>query len=203
MTRHAAPEERRLQLAEAALAVAAEVGLDAVTVARVAAQAGVSVGLVQHHFPTKQELMVQVYGRALERVLSRVAEVVAGRESAGSSIRDTMVAGLAELLPTDADRRAEAAVRAQFHGRAVTDQALAEQAAGTREAVLAQVAQAVTNGRECGETAAGADPIRAAWGLWALTDGLAATMLATPDVPAVEVLTDTVTRVFPHPCTRR
>lgn len=202
MTRHVAPSERRLQLAEAALAVAAEGGLEAVTVARVAAEAGVSVGLVQHHFPTKHELMVQAHARALERVLGRVAEVVAAREAAGSSIRDTMVAGLVELLPTDDTRQAEARVRAQFQGRAVTDPALAAPAAGTRDAVLTQVAQAVVNGRECGETAAGADPTQAAWALWALTDGLASTMLATSDVPALEVLTTAVTEVFPHPCWR-
>lgn len=202
MTRHLAPEDRRLQLAEAALAVAADDGLDAVTVARVAARAGVSVGLVQHHFPTKQELMVQAYGRALERVVARVSEVVAAREAAGSSIRDTIVAGLSELLPLDVARRAEARVRAQFHGRAVIDPDLAASAAGTREAVLAQVAQAVINGRECGETADAADPEQAAWTLWALVDGLAAGMCLSDDLPATDLLGDAVTRVFPHPCAR-
>ena len=58
MPRHADHDARRRQLADAALHVALDQGLDRVSVPRIAAQAGVSVGLVQHYFPAKAALVV-------------------------------------------------------------------------------------------------------------------------------------------------
>lgn len=200
MPRQSDHVERRAQLAAAALTVAGEGGLDAVTVARVAATAGVSVGLVQHYFPSKQDLMVQAYSEGLDRVVRRVGEVVATKERQNAAIRDMVIAGLSELLPLDDGRRTESRVRAQFHGRAAVEPLLAAEADRTEREVRRQVAQAIDNGRECGETADGADAEQASWSLWCLADGLAATMLIKPDVPAEAVLVEAVTRVFPNPC---
>lgn len=194
--------QRRRQLADAALAAAGDGGLDAVTIARVARLAGVSVGHVQHYFSTKEELMVQAYTTTLDRLLDRVASGVERREQAGGSIRDMMIAGLTELLPTDDERRVEAMVRAQFHGRAAADPRLAAVGQRTGEEVRAQVSRAVVNGRICEETAADADPSMVAWRVWALAEGLATSMLHRADVPAGALLRDTVTAVFPHPCRR-
>lgn len=202
MARHADHQQRRAQFADAAISVAATSGLDGVTVARVAGEAGVSVGLVQHYFPTKRELMVQAYTRVLDRALGRVAALVERQERTAAPIRAMMIDGLSELLPLDRQRRVEVSLRAQFHGRAIVDPQLAEAASRTQQAVRHQVAQAVRNGRLCGETAADADPDRAAWSLWCLTDGLADAMLAEPGLPARAVLDEAVVRVFPNPCAR-
>jgi AcrR family transcriptional regulator len=58
-----APAERRALLEQAACACIAEGGMRAFTVDRVAAQAGVSRGLIPHHYGSMEGLLVAVYGR--------------------------------------------------------------------------------------------------------------------------------------------
>ncbi len=69
-------EERRRQIAEALLRTAATRGLHATGMREVAAEAGVSLRLVQYYFGTKEELLLaamqhlaaQFGGRALARI---------------------------------------------------------------------------------------------------------------------------------------
>lgn len=59
----------------AALALVGEQGLDATTIRQVAARAGVSVGLVQHHYKTKADLADDVRAWVLARLVA-AAEAV-------------------------------------------------------------------------------------------------------------------------------
>ena len=79
--RRAATRERIL--AEA-LAQVAEGGYASAGVQRVAARAGVAVGTVYRHFPSKAELFAEVFSRASERELAIVAEAASadGRPAA-------------------------------------------------------------------------------------------------------------------------
>ena len=63
--RKASEETRRRQILQAAYDVAARRGLDALTVRRVAARAGLSVGLVLFHFEVKDELIIAVLDHVL------------------------------------------------------------------------------------------------------------------------------------------
>ncbi|WP_243716084.1 TetR family transcriptional regulator [Actinomadura darangshiensis] len=67
---------RRRQIADAVLAVVAERGLPAVSLAEVAAQAGVSAGRVQHYFPTKQKLVEAAFDRGNELSSARIRALV-------------------------------------------------------------------------------------------------------------------------------
>lgn len=76
-------EQRRTALAEAALTCIARGGIAAFTVDRVAAEAGVSGGLVMHHFGSKEGLLAAAYARiygqmteALERPHLGVPRIV-------------------------------------------------------------------------------------------------------------------------------
>jgi phenylpropionate dioxygenase-like ring-hydroxylating dioxygenase large terminal subunit/AcrR family transcriptional regulator len=79
-------EGRRRELIEAASGVIAEHGLAGTTLARVAAEAGLSAGIVNHHFATKDALLLETlrtlseeFGRRLEKVLSAAGDdAVAG-----------------------------------------------------------------------------------------------------------------------------
>jgi TetR/AcrR family transcriptional regulator, transcriptional repressor of bet genes len=65
-----APEEqRRAQIVDAALTVAARDRLDRLTVRRVAAEAGLSPGLVFHHLTDKETLLLAVLDRLIERTI--------------------------------------------------------------------------------------------------------------------------------------
>lgn len=62
-----APEfERRNDMIEATLDCIAERGIQATTVRAVAAHAGVSNGLIRHHFASKDNLIVAAYRRTIE-----------------------------------------------------------------------------------------------------------------------------------------
>jgi AcrR family transcriptional regulator len=66
------PEAKRDRIASAAAALFAESGFDATSTAAVAARAGVSEGIVFHHFGSKQGLLTAVaghYGRGLARAM--------------------------------------------------------------------------------------------------------------------------------------
>lgn len=164
---------RRAQLARATEHLIHDDGLDSVTVARVAAHAGVSVGLVQHYFPSKDELLLFAHRSVLDRVQVRVARHIADGVAHRRAIASVVFDCLLELLPIDPDRRGEYEVVQAFLGRGLDNANLARVAAATAADLRAQLATAVSNGKECGEVAIDLDAEHAAVQILAVTDGLA------------------------------
>src|SRR5688572_9761853 len=72
MPRTADHDARRRQVADAVERLVADEGLDAVTVARTAAAAGISVGLVQHYFPAKDDMLLHTFTAVRQRIEQRV-----------------------------------------------------------------------------------------------------------------------------------
>lgn len=70
-------QERRTLIADALMRVAADQGLEAVSLRHVAAEAGVSAGMVQHYFRTKDEMMAFAMAVVRERGQIRVTEALA------------------------------------------------------------------------------------------------------------------------------
>jgi AcrR family transcriptional regulator len=100
-------EARRLQLADAALAVAEREGPAAVTARAVAAEAGVSLGLVHYCFATTQELAVLMAERAIEQFAEAALAAVDPLEAA-TDVRAVLDVGIkalwAEIQATRARR---------------------------------------------------------------------------------------------------
>jgi TetR/AcrR family transcriptional repressor of bet genes len=59
--RRATPEVRRDALIEATLSCLKKYGHEGVSVRRISAEAGVSIGLINHHFPSKSGLIAETY----------------------------------------------------------------------------------------------------------------------------------------------
>lgn len=59
------PEKRRADLVQAAMRCLSEGGMAAFKMERIAAEAGVSLGLLSHYFTDKNELLTEVYRAAL------------------------------------------------------------------------------------------------------------------------------------------
>ena len=55
------PQERRQALIEATIESLKRYGHEGLSVRRISAQAGVSIGLINHHFPKKDTLIAQAY----------------------------------------------------------------------------------------------------------------------------------------------
>jgi TetR/AcrR family transcriptional repressor of bet genes len=70
------PEVRRESLVEATLKCLREHGHDGVSVRRIAAAAGVSVGLINHHYTTIDELIAHAYERLATDLLRRLQTAI-------------------------------------------------------------------------------------------------------------------------------
>lgn len=174
---------RRRQVADAVERLIAEHGLDAVTVARTATEAGVSVGLVQHYFASKDDLLRYAYTQVTERTMTRALRRAQELDAHRSSIRRALHESLAERLPLDDARRAEWRVAFAFAARAVDRPDLAAVRNETEAAIRTQLAQAITNGKECGEVPASTNAAAAATGLLALVEGLGLHTYLDPTLP--------------------
>lgn len=164
MPKQVDPHERRTLLADALLRVAAQRGLTDVSLRHVATEAGVTAGMVQHYFRTKDEMMIF----ALDVVASRV-QARLDAEPVGDDPWTRVRALLIQLLPIDPARELEGRVAVAFHAYAATRPTVAarlrDDTAGMRAAVAAEIRAARTPGP--------LDPERAATGLLSLVEGLA------------------------------
>lgn len=159
-----APADR---VADAAIAVIAGEGLDALSVRATARAASLSGGAVQHHFPTKIDLTLAAFERVLERQRRRVADVA--REP---SPFDTLVAQLDALLPVDAAGREEAVVWLAMSAAVPGNAAIARRHAAAVAATRAWIAHAVRRGQDAGELDVSLDPGELAPLIEAALDGL-------------------------------
>jgi AcrR family transcriptional regulator len=129
-------DQRRREIVEALWRLASAGGLEAVSLGEVAVAAGVSKGMVQHYFDSKQEMLRYATGYLRERVEQRI-----GRQP--PTLRGLLMA----LLPTDEESRRELLVGNAFFFRALNDPALAarfrEGNALLRDALAARIAEEV------------------------------------------------------------
>jgi len=84
---------RREQFLDVAATMITELGLDAVTMERVAAQAGVSKGLGYAYFANRDELLVALFDRELGALDRRVADAVEGAGSFEDRLRVSLEVG--------------------------------------------------------------------------------------------------------------
>ncbi|MET8119481.1 TetR family transcriptional regulator C-terminal domain-containing protein [Micromonospora sp. NPDC005291] len=106
-------QERRTLIADALMRVAADQGLEAVSLRHVAAEAGVSAGMVQHYFRTKDEMMAFALAVVRERGQIRVTEALTrlGESPSPRLLLRTMIAA---LLPLDERTRDDGRVALAF-----------------------------------------------------------------------------------------
>jgi AcrR family transcriptional regulator len=120
-------EERRRQIADALVRTAATRGLHATGMREVAAEAGVSLRLVQYYFGTKEELLLaamqQLAAQFSDRVLARIQRTK--KTGSPASPRDVIAAILTEALPADGERRTFTLVYTAYLALSLTDPALA------------------------------------------------------------------------------
>ncbi|MEV4624923.1 TetR/AcrR family transcriptional regulator [Micromonospora sp. NPDC049523] len=158
--------ERRTLIADALMRVAADQGLEAVSLRHVAAEAGVSSGMVQHYFRTKDEMMTFALSVVRERNQVRVTEAVArlGERPSPRALLRTIVAA---LLPLDEHTRDDGRVALAFLAYTAVRPAAAT---GLREDTGQMVGflASILPGPEAGDAAAG---------LLALMEGLGVYLL--------------------------
>jgi AcrR family transcriptional regulator len=136
-----------------------------VSLGEVAAEAGISKGLVQHYFTTKDAMLRFAAGTLRDQVEDRL--------DAPATLRDTVVA----LLPIDEASRTEALVANAFLVRALKDEEMADRFR-TGHAQLAEVLTAMVAAAQAeGELTADLDPAREADLVLAVVTGLSDAVL--------------------------
>ncbi|MER7745895.1 TetR family transcriptional regulator C-terminal domain-containing protein [Streptomyces bacillaris] len=168
MPRKVDHRERRELLADALMRLAATQGLEGVSLRHVAAEAGVSTGMVQHYFRTKDEMMTFAFGMVEDRIRARCEAA-----DTPAAPRELVRALLLQILPLDGTRRLEGHVGLAFLAYAAVKPAMragvSEGAGRMRGFIAQQLRQAGVDG---------VDPDRAATGLMALVDGLGMQLLS-------------------------
>jgi AcrR family transcriptional regulator len=167
------PNPRKAALTEALLGIVAERGLDQVSVREVASAAGVSIGTVQHYFPTKDEMLAAAFAEVVRRVRLRLESV-----ELGDDVRRNLSAVLREFLPLDARRSEEARIMAAFAARAATSPALADVQRGVLAEVHGALSEALARARNA--RADSAEVKQAAHIAIAAADGLALHAVSAP-----------------------
>ncbi|MEU7734972.1 TetR family transcriptional regulator C-terminal domain-containing protein [Streptomyces griseus] len=106
-------DERNRQVAEAAWRVLVREGLPALSVRKVAAEAGLPPSSLRYTFPTQASLRIRAYALVVERLAERVAAIEPGADWAR--------AVLLELLPLDESRRLEMEITVVLGTAAMAD----------------------------------------------------------------------------------
>ncbi|GAA2481246.1 TetR/AcrR family transcriptional regulator [Winogradskya humida] len=122
-------EERRRHIAQALLGIAGAQGLEAVSLREVGQAAGVSMGTVQHYFPTKDAMLVYALQHWLalavhEGFTARVRKRLPPGAPPAPPVILTALA--AEYLPYDEPSRIDARIAAAFAARGAVDPQVAE-----------------------------------------------------------------------------
>ena len=196
-------EERRRQIADALVRTAAARGLHAAGMREVAAEAGVSLRLVQYYFGTKEELLLaamqQLAAQFSDRVLARIQRM---KETGNpASPRDVIAAVLVEALPADDERRTFTVVYTAYLALSLTDPALAiNPLVRNSNAVIDVVAAQLGTAQAAGDMPAGLDPELEAISLITMSAGLGTSVLAGHSSPeqAQAVIDYHLRRLFPR-----
>ncbi|ASR36231.1 TetR family transcriptional regulator [Prauserella marina] len=160
-------DQRRQAIAEAVRRIAADRGLEAVSLGQVAAEAGISKGLVQHYFPSKDDMLRYATTTLRERVHDQLPGGKPPR------LRDVVVA----LLPLDDDARAEALVANAFLSRALKDDTIAARFRAGYTQLHELLATTIAGEQQEGTLASDLSPRHEADLLLALVAGLGDTLL--------------------------
>ncbi|WP_341356106.1 TetR/AcrR family transcriptional regulator [Streptomyces mobaraensis] len=195
-------EERRRLIAEALWRIASSRGLEGASLRDVAAEAGISLGQLQHYFSGKDEMLVFALEHITVLAEARIRERImalwrpgggagsgaagpgsgAGADSGaaasdGPSPRTILRECAAEMLPLDEETRTGLLVGIAYFVRAINDERIRRHAKEGQPKLRAFFAEQFREAVERGEAVPGLDPDMEAMLLIALTDGLTSSAL--------------------------
>ena len=102
MPRRVDHDERKRQITDAVVRITVKGGLASATFREVAAEAGVSVRLVQYYFGTKDQLLLDTQRRVAERSVVRIRRLL---DNAADTPRDLLRTIMRSFVPVDDESR--------------------------------------------------------------------------------------------------
>ncbi|MER7004234.1 TetR/AcrR family transcriptional regulator [Dactylosporangium sp. NPDC000555] len=198
-------DERRRQIGEALLRIAHTRGLQAASMREVAAEAGVSLRLVQYYFHTKDELLLGALAYLGEQLSARVTRHITELGSPPTP-RDVVYGTLTAILPTDEESRRLTRTYTAYYALVLDRPNLGtEHGATYPDAVERFLAKQVRAAQEAGDVDPDLDASIVVAGLLALTNGLGSSVLGgqRDGAAALAILTYHLDRLFPSGGSRR
>jgi AcrR family transcriptional regulator len=191
-------EQRRRQIGEALLRIASTRGLQHASMREVAAEAQVSLRLVQYYFHTKDELLLAALGYLGEQLSERVRHSI---RSLGTppTPRSVIYGTLTAILPTDDESLRITKTYAAYYALVLTEPALATEHGATYPDALERFLTGyLDTAQKEGQIASGLDTRTVVAGLLALTNGLGASVLGgqRDGDTALAILTFHLDRLF-------
>jgi AcrR family transcriptional regulator len=169
----------RERLLDAAVRLIAREGIDNVRIARIAAEAGVSAGLVHYHFDSRDALLEE----AIEHSYERAGDMRLATLDDGATAAQRLRAMIDQCLPSDRPLREDWVLWVELWLRGARDPALRPVAARLYARLHAWFAEALAEGIAAGELRA-CDVDRMSDRLLALIDGYGIRVLTEdPQMP--------------------
>jgi AcrR family transcriptional regulator len=168
--------ERRDQIARALWRVATVDGLRAATLRRIAAEAGISMNLVQYYFPAKDQMIHYGLHRLIELASGRLRAELAEVLPTGDP-RLILRACLLGLLPITEQGRLLSAVYTAYLSYALADEDIRALMTRVPRDLAGQLVPVLDTARRSGGVPDSVDPEREIDALLAMATGLASGML--------------------------
>ncbi|WP_250258752.1 TetR/AcrR family transcriptional regulator [Dermabacter sp. Marseille-Q3180] len=172
-------------IADAAIRVMVNKGLDALSVRNVAAEAGVAPGTVQYQMGTRDDIIAKAFMRSIQRQESRAL-----RETDATDFHAVIHSRLAELLPIGPVQREDAAVWVIVGAAASTREWLADLYDAEVERFRARVSNGLAAAEQHGRLNSRLSPEQGARLVTALVNGLTIDYLNGPKNSAKQLLAD-------------
>jgi len=171
MPRRVDHAERRAHITEALLRIAGTRGLQAVSMREVAAEAGISLRLVQYYAGDKPALLRLGLDELAARLDRRIRERAAARGT-GLAPRAVVEVVLTSILPIDDASRLDRMAWSAYFAVALTEPALLGGATNHPDALENWLTTVVAQARDTGDIGPDRDPRTEVAALLALTNGL-------------------------------
>lgn len=191
-------EARREELAEALWRVIRRDGLERASVRNVAREAGLSMGALRHYFSAQDELLAFAMRLVIDRARGRMEAL----DLSSCDSRQAVEMVLGEVLPLDAERRAETEVWLALTGRALVDptlRALRDESYDLLQELCRRLVGMLVESREA---APGLDVDLEAELLYAVVDGLAVHAVVRPERATVDGVVAVLARHLDGLCRR-
>jgi TetR/AcrR family transcriptional regulator, transcriptional repressor of bet genes len=169
-------QQRRQQLTDALWRIADRGALEPISISDVAAEAGVSVGFVQHYFSNKAELLQLAVQSMGEQNTARARAKLKALPQPPDPLALVEIM-IRERLPLTARQQGRGRVVLAWLTQIGYTAELRAGVAASHHRLCAVLAEYLGQGQTEGRVPAHIDPHVAAFGLWALQEGLTAGLL--------------------------
>ncbi|MEJ7648801.1 MAG: TetR/AcrR family transcriptional regulator [Nakamurella sp.] len=179
------------RIADAAVTVVARDGFDVLSVRTVAREAGVSGGTVQHHYDTRNALLLAAFAHTVDAITSRLIH-----SDLAGAVQEVVTRLCEQALPLDDERRRECIVWTALSAAASTHPELAHWQRRAVTLFTATLASIIRDARTAGELPQSCDPDVAAAVLVAVVDGLTLHGVAHQDQNSTAILWAAITALL-------